>query len=152
MTASSLRAYSIKDLAQMAKRRGVAGWDAMRKDQLVRALSRAGQSQRSARVVSKKTATPTRRAASRPAAAVRKSSRSNRRASVRAAAGRRKPRMLKRLEQVKAQMLRSKDLAGSAINGHFTTVGTLVREASCALRQPWDRIGTLHTPSFACST
>ena len=38
MTASTLRSYSTKDLAQLAKRRGVNGWHSMRKDQLVRAL------------------------------------------------------------------------------------------------------------------
>ena len=41
MTATSLRAYSLKDLAQMAKRRGVSGWHEMRKDQLVAGLVRA---------------------------------------------------------------------------------------------------------------
>lgn len=40
MTAETLSNYSAKDLAQMAKRRGVHGWHAMRKDQLVRALMR----------------------------------------------------------------------------------------------------------------
>lgn len=40
MTAETLSNYSAKDLAQMAKRRGVHGWHAMRKDQLVRALVR----------------------------------------------------------------------------------------------------------------
>jgi hypothetical protein len=119
MTASSLRAYSIKDLAQMAKRRGLPRWDAMRKDQLVHALLRAS-AHRPSRVVSKKTAAPTRRAASRPAAVVRKSSRRSRSASTGAASIRRKPRMVKRLEQVKAQMLRSKDLAGNTLNRHFT--------------------------------
>ena len=38
MTASSLRDYSCKDLAQMAKSEGVPGWHSMRKDELVRAL------------------------------------------------------------------------------------------------------------------
>jgi uncharacterized protein len=119
MTASSLRAYSIKDLARMAKRRGLTGWDAMRKDQLVRALVRSS-THRPARVVSKKTAAPTRRAASRPATVVRKSSRRSRAASGSAASIRRKPRMVKRLEQVKAQLLRAKDLAGNSLNRHFT--------------------------------
>ena len=40
MTAETLSNYSAKDLAQLAKRRGVHGWHAMRKDQLVRALMR----------------------------------------------------------------------------------------------------------------
>ncbi len=38
ITASSLKAHTAKDLAQMAKHRGVAGWHSMRKEQLIRAL------------------------------------------------------------------------------------------------------------------
>lgn len=38
LTADKLRGYTSKDLAQMAKKKGVPGWHAMRKDQLVRAL------------------------------------------------------------------------------------------------------------------
>jgi hypothetical protein len=38
ITASSLKAYTAKDLAQMAKRRGVSGWHSMRKEELVKAL------------------------------------------------------------------------------------------------------------------
>jgi hypothetical protein len=38
MTASTLRNHSCKDLAQMARAAGLAGWHSMRKDELVRAL------------------------------------------------------------------------------------------------------------------
>jgi hypothetical protein len=38
MTAASLRHHSCKDLAQMARSQGLAGWHSMRKDELVRAL------------------------------------------------------------------------------------------------------------------
>jgi len=38
LTADKLRTYTSKDLAQMAKKKGVQGWHSMRKDQLVRAL------------------------------------------------------------------------------------------------------------------
>jgi len=44
MTAASLKEYTVKDLAQMAKDRGVAGWHSMRKDQLVRALVKTERS------------------------------------------------------------------------------------------------------------
>ena len=40
MTASSLRNYSCKHLAQMAKSEGLPGWHSMRKDELVRAPER----------------------------------------------------------------------------------------------------------------
>src|SRR5262245_34131631 len=49
MTSSALNDYSCKDLAQMARSKGVPGWHSMRKDQLIRALikqSRAKLSQR----------------------------------------------------------------------------------------------------------
>ena len=38
MTANALRALTCKDLAQLAKKDGVAGWHAMRKEELIRAL------------------------------------------------------------------------------------------------------------------
>lgn len=41
MTASTLRSYTCKDLAQMARNAGVSGWHAMRKDELVAALVQA---------------------------------------------------------------------------------------------------------------
>ncbi len=44
ITAASLKSYTHKDLAQMAKKRGVTGWHAMRKDQLVRALIKVSKS------------------------------------------------------------------------------------------------------------
>lgn len=37
-TASSLRSYTSKDLAQIAKKKGVPGWHTMRKEQLVQAI------------------------------------------------------------------------------------------------------------------
>lgn len=43
MTATTLRSYTAKDLAQMARERGVAGWHSMRKEELVRALVRLAQ-------------------------------------------------------------------------------------------------------------
>ncbi|QDS99694.1 DUF4912 domain-containing protein [Adhaeretor mobilis] len=44
MTASSLRSYTAKDLAQMAREKGVSGWHSMRKEQLVKALIQQGGS------------------------------------------------------------------------------------------------------------
>ena len=40
MTAASLKQKPVRDLARLAKQHGVAGWHAMRKDQLIRALVR----------------------------------------------------------------------------------------------------------------
>ena len=43
ITTASLKSYSTKDLAQLAKRQGVAGWHSMNKVQLVRALGRVAK-------------------------------------------------------------------------------------------------------------
>jgi hypothetical protein len=43
MTATTLRSYTAKDLAQMAREGGVEGWHSMRKEELIRALVRLAQ-------------------------------------------------------------------------------------------------------------
>jgi hypothetical protein len=47
ITAASLKEYTLRDLAQMAKRKGVQGWHSMRKDDLVRALVKAARTKSS---------------------------------------------------------------------------------------------------------
>jgi len=44
MTAASLKDKPVRDLARLAKRQGVPGWHAMRKDELIRALVRKAKS------------------------------------------------------------------------------------------------------------
>ncbi len=44
MTTASLRDKPVRDLARLAKRQGVPGWHAMRKDELIRALVRKARS------------------------------------------------------------------------------------------------------------
>lgn len=46
MTLSTLRNYTCKDLAQMARSQGVTGWHSMRKDELVRALLKEAKRKR----------------------------------------------------------------------------------------------------------
>lgn len=43
ITASQLKLHTVKDLAEMAKRKGIPGWHAMRKQQLVEALVRSAK-------------------------------------------------------------------------------------------------------------
>lgn len=43
MTAEKLNKYTLKDLTDLARKRGVSGWHGMRKDQLVRALLKLAQ-------------------------------------------------------------------------------------------------------------
>lgn len=123
MTASSLQAYSLRDLAQLAKRRGVSGWNTMRKDQLVAALSRMVKRREAARATNKKRTVPIRLSGGRSAG--RKTQISRRSAGMssakRSAAGgkiAKNSRLVKRLEQAKSQLLRSKDLASNGHNGN----------------------------------
>ena len=46
MTSASLKEKPVRDLARLAKQHGVAGWHAMRKDQLIRALVRKAKAAR----------------------------------------------------------------------------------------------------------
>jgi hypothetical protein len=73
MTAATLRSLSAKDLAQMARERGVSGWHSMRKEQLVGVLIRmarrqaSAETKKSASSASREAATArTRRASARP--------------------------------------------------------------------------------------
>ena len=43
MDSTKLKAQTVKDLAEMARKKGVVGWHSMRKDQLVRALLKQGK-------------------------------------------------------------------------------------------------------------
>lgn len=43
MTPATLRSYTCKDLAQMARNEGLSGWHSMRKDELIAALSRTAK-------------------------------------------------------------------------------------------------------------
>jgi hypothetical protein len=134
MTASTLRSYTLKDLAKLARRRGVNGWQAMRKDQLVRAIlrngsshgatSRTGKPKSSPAKAVKKPAAPVRRTArSKPAPAVRKAplpTPAQRLAARRLEASRvaKKSRVLQKIEQAKVRISRSKNLAFESVNGH----------------------------------
>lgn len=99
MTASSLRNYRCRDLAQMAKSQGVAGWHSMRKEELVRALVKRAQDKR--------------KGGGRVASSARTGSASP-------ARSRAKSRAEQRLVQLRAQREARKNLslAGSGGTGH----------------------------------
>lgn len=116
MTASSLRACSIKDLAQLAKRRGVTGWSTMRKDQLVEAIVRKARRRGTSGALAKRAVSPVRRAIGPARPKIGASAGNTVRKAATSAKVSKRPRVLKRIEEAKAQMMRSKDLA--ATNGH----------------------------------
>jgi uncharacterized protein len=118
MTAQTLRARSLKDLAVMARKRGLDGWQAMRKDQLVRALllsasKRDGATSKSpskngsiSRSVRNKQAVPGRTVSP---ARVRSTSGASRATHT--------PQIAKRLEQAKVRLMRAKILAIDGLDG-----------------------------------
>src|SRR5215469_12168604 len=104
MTAETLSSKSVKDLAQMAKRRGIHGWHSMRKDQLVRALVRlaANKSATNGHPASKNGHLPKSTARrSVPRAVSAKPS----------GAKARSPQVVRKLAEAKAKLDRYKDLA-----------------------------------------
>src|SRR5262245_47776189 len=114
MTAQTLRTRSLKDLADMARKRGVNGWHSMRKDQLVRALLRAAAKRGSAVVKSNgKNGQPVSRAGSMK--------RENPQRRISAAGGISRaasnPRVAKRLEQAKMRLMRAKILSTEGLDG-----------------------------------
>ena len=64
MTEAELRSRTRKELAEMAKRRRIAGWSPMRKDELIKALIAAGGSKRR-RATGRRPSQSTKRAATR---------------------------------------------------------------------------------------
>lgn len=58
MTSASLKAKPVRDLARLAKQHGVAGWHAMRKDQLIRALVRKARARPPVAAATRSTAIP----------------------------------------------------------------------------------------------
>jgi hypothetical protein len=65
ITSVALKAYSVKDLAELAKSHGLAGWHSMKKDQLIRAIVKARTKKTAPKTTKKKTA-PARPAAKLP--------------------------------------------------------------------------------------
>jgi hypothetical protein len=118
MTAQTLKARSLKDLANMARKRGVNGWRSMRKDQLVCALLHLA-----------KRAVATSKSPSKPGVSMRSSGhikrgvtrngsdRSGNSSSSRINGSNHNSRITKRLEQAKLRLMRAKILAVDGLDG-----------------------------------
>jgi len=101
ITAAKLRTHTVKDLAAMAKRKGILGWHAMRKEQLVRALVRRA-----------KTAGKRNNSAG-------KENKSGKGDSGKAACPTLSPHAQRRLKKIKAKLAQAKNLAHeSAVEGN----------------------------------
>ena len=125
MTAQTLRARSLKDLANLARKSGVAGWRSMRKDQLVRALLRL-----TARNAAPSAKSPAKKGlrGGRASVTVRSGSRQSGRAvsartrsSGQPSRAAQNPHIAKRLEQAKVRLMRAKILATGGLDGRNGT-------------------------------
>src|SRR5262245_36297897 len=117
MTMQTLRTRTLKDLATLARRRGVDGWQTMRKDQLVRALLRTagnGQASKSSskRAVRNGRSSPVKRSSS-PGKSVAGGSNGSA-GALRAAHS---ARIAKRIEDAKVRLVRAKILSTDPVDG-----------------------------------
>jgi len=128
ITAASLKSYTSKELGQMAKEEGVAGWHSMRKAELIRALSRLARrkSNAKARASTKKrtTSNGTARSNGKPARSTKTSTRSRKTTSAKKSTSR---GALKKIQQVHANRGRRKDIS-TAAPGKRDRVVLMVRD------------------------
>jgi hypothetical protein len=111
MSPATLHSYTWKDLAQMAKKKGVPGWHAMRKDQLVRAIVSAVERVAATRGSTSRSPKSNTGAASAPSAP---SSRQQRAVAKRKHA---RPEVRKQIVQLQAKLQQIKNLAARTGNG-----------------------------------
>ena len=117
ITAARLKTRTVKDLAAMARRKRVPGWHSMRKDELIKALVRVARSEaaKRARSGNSKPKKPPGKNSSAHGAVPAGQNSCRSKPALKA-----KPaRSEKRLNQIRAKLARSKDLAWeSGSNGH----------------------------------
>jgi len=110
-TAAKLRSNTVKDLAEMAKKKRVPGWHAMRKEELVQALASAARRSKRGRKSTKASARGGSTNGSAPSNGKPNAKKS---AAANGKSGKKKARSTyaeRRLRQIKAKLLESKDLA-----------------------------------------
>jgi hypothetical protein len=128
LTVAKLKTRTVKDLASMAKRKGIAGWHAMRKDQLIQALLRAaqagsnGHSKKPARSSGCQGATPLR---------TKKACKGSNGHAVAAPSAKARPaRTERRLNEIRNKLLEARDLSlhSAGLNGHGDRLVAMVRD------------------------
>jgi hypothetical protein len=112
MTSASLKEKPVRDLARLAKQHGVAGWHAMRKDQLIRALVRKARSRPPVAAASRSTPVSLRAGSGNGLTAGQTAAPTHHVAGLpRAVAQPQDPAVTLRLQQARERLLKAKDLA-----------------------------------------
>lgn len=138
-TVAKLKTRSAKDLASLAKRRGIAGWHSMRKDQLIQALLRLGQTNGHSHAAKAGQTNghshATKAVRSNGSAATEQRVKqtckgSNGDTHATRPAKLRPPRTERRLTEMRAKLLEAKDLAlrSAGENGHGDRLVAMVRD------------------------
>jgi hypothetical protein len=110
MTAATLKSMTLKDLAQLAKRRGVRGWQTMRKEQLVKALANGHAAAKKSGRVAKAAAT-SRSAATAKTSTTRFKSTARAKTTPTRRVKPKAPNVLRRINDARTERLRLKNLA-----------------------------------------
>jgi len=116
MTMQTLRSRTLKDLATLARRHGVDGWETMRKEQLVRALLRAARNGH-APVSKSSNKKAVRGTAAKRTSSPRKPFSNGANGSAHALRAARSARIAKRIEDAKVRLVRAKILSTDPLDG-----------------------------------
>jgi len=130
ITTASLKTQSWKELAEMAKTKGLAGYHSMKKDELVKALVRSAKAKSKASTTTKASKPASRAGTPARGAALSRTTRvhnghngsSNGKAHAKPTAARsaKQARVAERIQKVHAQRERLKDLSGTKANAKTT--------------------------------
>lgn len=126
ITTASLKSSTVKDLVELAKSRGLAGWHGMKKDQLIRGLLKLTKkpAPKPAPRVAKKTTAASAKVKSQPRLAVKKpvtkSPKAFKQAVNNTVSAAQAGRATRKIHAVHEQRERMKDLAGPHKNGQAT--------------------------------
>jgi len=114
LTVAKLKTRTVKDLASMAKRKGIAGWHAMRKEQLIHALAKLAQGVAPHRAAKNGRTNGYSSGGSR----AKKSSKSRNGHTPAASTKAKSARVEGRLNQIKSHLLEAKNLAIRSCGGN----------------------------------
>jgi len=130
LTVAKLKTRTAKQLASMAKGKGIAGWHSMRKDQLIHALAKLGQGDRNSHGSKHTRGNGCHTAVVRGKNGKKPCKGSNGAAQVSRSNKLRTARTERRLNEIRTKLLEAKDLArrSEGENGHADRLVAMVRD------------------------